>query len=368
MLVATASGDEAEHHQRNTGFRQFGKAERDPGMAAESRALSHGTFSISLPILTAHSGPAAQGSGEVRTERRPTTMRAVIINADDLGSCESTNLAIAEAHLRGVLTSASLMANGTAFDHAVQHVVQQNAGLGIGLHICLTGGRALSAPEQIPLLVDRDGRFRHGFVSLYRLTVSRRHEALSQIEHEVSMQFEHLQSRGISIDHVDSHRHVHMIPRIFPLVARLARRYGCRTIRMADEPFMSLRSMIRPREVTRLLSNLPKKLLLSTLARRNRLAVGPLGVPSRTFGILGSGKMDRRAILEALSGNSDGVIEIITHPGSGSADLPGATAAELRFLCSANRRAELQALLDPDVRDRLRACAGSASRFCDLSR
>jgi len=294
-------------------------------------------------------------------------MRAVIINADDLGCCESTNLAIAEAHRQGILTSASLMANGSAFDHAIEHVVCPNSGLGIGLHVCLTGGSALSPPAEIPLLVDEKGRFRNGFLSLYRLTLSRPEDVVKQIELEVSAQFERLLSRGISIDHVDSHRHVHMIPRIFAIVARLTRRYGCAAIRVSDEPFMSLGAMVRPSGLPRLLSNLPKKLLLSALARRNRHAARPLRVADRTYGILGSGRMDHRAILDALAGDLDGVTEIITHPGTGAAHLAGATRAEMRFLCSADRRAELLALLDIDIRDRIHSRAGWAGRFCDIS-
>ena len=43
-------------------------------------------------------------------------MKQLIINGDDLGVCEATNLAIAEAFTNGILTSASLMANGPAFE------------------------------------------------------------------------------------------------------------------------------------------------------------------------------------------------------------------------------------------------------------
>lgn len=295
-------------------------------------------------------------------------MRAVIINADDLGVCESTNLAIAEAHRRGILTSASLMANGSAFDHAIATVVNPNPRLGIGLHLALTStGRALSPPDGIPLLADAQGQFRHGFLSLYRLTLSRPVEVLNEIEREVCAQFDRVVTRGIAIDHVDSHRHVHMIPRIFAVVAQVARRYGCDTIRMSDEPLASLRPMLHPSSVPRLLSNLPKKIVLSTLARRNRSAARTFRVARRTFGILGSGRMDRRALIAALSGDLNGVTEVITHPGSGDGDLPGATAAERRFLTSADRRAELLALLDPDVREHLQARAGLGTRFADLA-
>jgi predicted glycoside hydrolase/deacetylase ChbG (UPF0249 family) len=277
-------------------------------------------------------------------------MKSLVINADDLGMCESTNSAIADAHRRGILTSASLMATGVAFDHAYEHVVRANPRLGIGLHVCLTNGRALCPPSEIPLLVDDQGRFRNGFLSLYRLTLTRPQAVLTQVEREVSAQFERLLSHGISIDHVDGHRHVHMIPRIFPVVSCLALRYGCAAIRVAHEPFVPSRALLRPLGLPRLMANLPKKLLLSALARRNRPVAGPLAMSHRTIGILGSGRMDRLAVLDAIANDFDGATEIITHPG----------------LYSANSRAELLALLDPHVRDQLHAHGRSPRRFSEI--
>ena len=97
----------------------------------------------------------------------------VVVNADDLGITRSTNLAIRQAFREGIVTSASLMANMTAFQHALDHVVYQNPGLGIGIHLCLTSGKPVLPPAQVPLLVDRQGHFCRGFLGLYRLVRSR---------------------------------------------------------------------------------------------------------------------------------------------------------------------------------------------------
>ena len=45
-------------------------------------------------------------------------MKRLIINADDFGLTAGVNRAIAEAHQRGVVTSASMMAGGAQLDEA----------------------------------------------------------------------------------------------------------------------------------------------------------------------------------------------------------------------------------------------------------
>src|ERR1700760_852498 len=73
----------------------------------------------------------------------------LILNADDFGLTRGINRAIAELHAAGALTSATLMANGTAFDDAVAGA-RANPTLGVGCHVVLTDGRPLSPPETIP--------------------------------------------------------------------------------------------------------------------------------------------------------------------------------------------------------------------------
>lgn len=278
-------------------------------------------------------------------------MKQLIINADDLGICESTNRAIDEAFRHGVLTSASLMANGIAFDHAVEHVVRPNPGLGIGLHVCLTNARSLCPAEEVPLLVDERGRFRHGFVSLCRLTLTRRISVMEQIEREIAAQFESLQGRDVPVDHLDSHRHVHMIPAIFDVVIRLARRYQCPAIRISHEPFPRLRALLRPSRLPLLFNNVSKKLVLSALAAIDRRKAPDLLRSNRVYGILGSGRMDGDGVRDAVASAGEGTSEIIVHPGGDDPVMdPEASDLERRFLLSPNRRAEFLALVDPGTR------------------
>src|SRR3974377_887476 len=47
-------------------------------------------------------------------------MKQVILNADDFGLTRGVNEGIIRAHREGILTSAKLMANGPAFDDAIE--------------------------------------------------------------------------------------------------------------------------------------------------------------------------------------------------------------------------------------------------------
>src|SRR5688572_26892079 len=85
-------------------------------------------------------------------------MKQFIFTADDFGWTPGQNLAVERAHTHGVLDRASMMACGGAFDQAVE-IARRLPSLGVGVHLQLVEGRPVSAPEAVPRLVDREGRF-----------------------------------------------------------------------------------------------------------------------------------------------------------------------------------------------------------------
>src|SRR4051812_1864993 len=96
-------------------------------------------------------------------------MLSLIVNADDLGLSEAVNQGIAEAHTNGIVTSASIMANGAAFDHAVR-LCQSIPSLDVGIHLTLVEEQPLLSRETIPTLVsDRERFHRHAktFIKKY---------------------------------------------------------------------------------------------------------------------------------------------------------------------------------------------------------
>jgi Uncharacterized protein conserved in bacteria len=284
-------------------------------------------------------------------------MTHVVINADDLGIAYAVNTAIERAFREGILTSASVITNMPAFDHALEEVIAPNARLGVGVHLVLTSGAPVSKPGQVPLLVDRLGVFRHGFVGIRRLVCgAHAPAALAQIEREFRAQCEKGLARGLRVDHMDGHRHIHMIPEIWRVVVRLAAEYGCPYVRLADEKWAT-RSR---RDIGLVARNLAKKILLSRYAHRNRaqLTQAVLTRPVRTadhiVGILDSGAMTSDKLEAALSHASPGITEIIVHPGlvpgeSGPDARVPCAPMDLQFLSAPGRRLELEALTSPSV-------------------
>ena len=80
-------------------------------------------------------------------------MKNLIVNADDLGWTEGVNRGIAEAHAHGIVTSTSLLANGGAFVSGVELALSRQ-GLGVGVHLNLSDGAPLAAPELVTTLLN----------------------------------------------------------------------------------------------------------------------------------------------------------------------------------------------------------------------
>src|SRR2546423_13971888 len=81
--------------------------------------------------------------------------RRLIIKADDFGLTGGVNRAVIEAHARGVVTSATLMASGTGFDHAVG-LARDHSKLSVGCHVVLVDGTPVSRPADLPTLITGD--------------------------------------------------------------------------------------------------------------------------------------------------------------------------------------------------------------------
>jgi len=159
--------------------------------------------------------------------------RLLVINADDLGFAPGVNRGIVEAHEAGTLSSASMMVNTPAFGEAAALVRERVPTLGVGLHLNLLAGRPLAV---VPTLADpRSGEF-YSFGELARRAMIGRVSA-SDVRRECDAQLAALAAEGISITHLDSHRHTHALPGVLPAVLASARAAGVRVVRRPlDEP------------------------------------------------------------------------------------------------------------------------------------
>jgi len=158
---------------------------------------------------------------------RASFPKVIIVNADDLGKNREVNDAIFELMARNRVTSATLMANGPEFEHAIRGMrgLQDRS---FGIHLNLTELAPLSQGPERRLLTDANG-------VMYRsITRVRWTPALGRaIYAEFCAQVEQLLSAGISISHIDSHHHVHTVPFMLPMIKAVQRRYAIRKIRIS---------------------------------------------------------------------------------------------------------------------------------------
>jgi predicted glycoside hydrolase/deacetylase ChbG (UPF0249 family) len=299
------------------------------------------------------------------------TMKQVVINADDMGMSQGTNAAIARAFQEGILTSTSVMVTMPASTDALTHVIPDNPGLGIGIHLSLTEGKSVLEPAQIPLLVDEQGFFCKSFAQIYVLIKKKNRHVLQQIEREFEAQIEKIVSmNGIYIDHINSHHHVHMIPPIFDIVVRLAKKVHCSMVRLSHECYIKISPLTNPYYYMGPLinGNILKKILLSKFARENRKMLVNMGTSDYFFGLLHSANMDVKVLQYILQAIKPGVTEILSHPGVYMAPAQeGCTSTKTaKWLQSMGRSVELEALLAETLRQETVSQNIRLVRFSDV--
>ena len=162
-------------------------------------------------------------------------MLNLIVNADDLGLCEAVNEGIAEAHLNGIVTSASIMANGSGFDHAVR-LCHSIPTLDLGIHLTLVEEEPLLNPAAIPSLVGPGGRL-HQHATAFMQKYLSGGIRLGEVRSELEAQIQKVLSCGLCVSHLDSHQHLHMLPQILTMTIDLARKYNIPAIRVPRERF-----------------------------------------------------------------------------------------------------------------------------------
>src|SRR5262245_1440462 len=137
------------------------------------------------------------------------TTRALIVNADDFGLTPGVNAGILDAHTRGILTSASMFANASATDHAIQ-LARRTPTLGIGCHLALVDADSVLPSSRLRTLAP-DGRFRPTWRAFIADALAGR-IAVHEIEQELTAQIGRLIDAGLRLTHLDGHKHVHVFP------------------------------------------------------------------------------------------------------------------------------------------------------------
>lgn len=266
-------------------------------------------------------------------------MPRLIVNADDFGLTSGVNRAILELHQAGVLTSATLMARAAATEEAIE-IAKATPSLGVGCHVVLVDGEPIQPTAQLSTLVEQaTGRF-HPKLGAFvqRLLTGGINDV--EIESEARAQIQLLQSRGVHLTHIDTHKHTHMFPRVLRPVLRAARSSGIRAVRNPFEPAWSVAATPGAPPIRRVQVRL---LRMMEPTFRRIVAEEGLLTTDGALGVLATGTLDAATISPLLRALPEqGTYELVTHPGYNDADL---AQSNTRLLASRETERQSLALL-----------------------
>src|SRR5271165_5470208 len=259
--------------------------------------------------------------------RYTDAVRRLIINADDFGLTPGVNRAIAEAQERGIVTSATLMANSRAFDEAAalsRSLAARQARFSVGCHVVLLDGQPLLPPDRVASLLQPGAQngihFRDKLNDFVVASFRGKLEA-DQIEAEATAQIQRLRAAGVAPSHFDSHKHAHMFPAVLRPLLRAAQACGVPAVR---NPFgqvwpLPLGDVLRRRQLWKRFAQLN---VLRNLAAKFRDEVEAHGLRTTdgSVAVLVSGILDLKLFSRIVDNIPEGTWEFVCHPGYNDAE------------------------------------------------
>ena len=262
----------------------------------------------------------------------------IIFSADDFGLTPSVNEAVEQAHRHGILDAASLMVAAPAAADAVQRA-RAMPGLRVGLHLVVIEGPAVSPAHDIPALIGPDGEFPSNQLGLgidyfFRPSVRR------QLAAEIRAQFAAFAATGLTLDHANAHKHMHLHPTVGRMMIEIGREFGLRSVRVPAEPPSVLAQCGTQVGLGDRVLHGWTRLLRRQVRRAGMQAL------DHCFGLAWSGHMTQDRVLRLLAQMPSGRSEIYFHPG---VERDGTLR---RLMPDYEHGAELETLLDRDGRIR----------------
>jgi hopanoid biosynthesis associated protein HpnK len=279
-------------------------------------------------------------------------MKQLVVTADDFGAAIAVNEAVERGHREGVLTAASLMVGAAATADAVERA-RRTPALRVGLHLVLVEGRPVLGPGSAPDLVGPDGCFRTDMAAM-GVDIFFKPRVRRQLAAEIRAQFEAFAATGLSLDHVNTHKHFHLHPTITGLILDIGRGFGLNAMRTPSEPREVLRAA-EPGNPT------PPALVTAGWAAlvKRRLRRRGVRTPDQVFGLAWSGAMTGARLEAIVRCLPAGLSEVYLHPAT--ADHYLGSAPGYRY------KEEFAALLAPSVRDAVAEGGVRLGGFADFA-
>ena len=278
-------------------------------------------------------------------------MLKLIINADDFGNSNKVNESIQLGFENGIISSASLMASGKSFSNAVE-IIKANPELDVGIHLTLTKGKPILNSDRIKSLV------RHNTECFYEngLEFAKHYYfnsvSIPDVKNEFTAQCEKILDHGVTVSHIDSHQHIHMLPKIFNVVIELAKKFNIKYIRIPAEKIKRYMFLN-----VKLVKRLPAMIILNSLAFINRKKIS--SQIDDFAGFYFGGNLNKKNLIELINYfPKTGTCELMCHPGF-EAKNENKSSNYLKL-------EEAEALMDYEVKSILRSKNIKIVSFSDL--
>jgi len=267
--------------------------------------------------------------------------RSIIINADDFGWGFKQTDTIVECHLRGIVTSATLMANMPAAEYAAKRA-SDVPDLSVGVHLNLTEGPSILPACAVPDLVDESGSFPGNAIQSSRLWRGGG-KFFAQVRRELSAQIARCLDLGLKPTHCDSHHGIHKLPVVQRAMVEVMKdnlikkaRTPLSYHRLRSDALM-LKSVIPCFRINLLRAPAIGLHILSHFRLRQDGVITPKWKATRSMGVP-SGPSPKEQLMSCIAATPSGCSEILLHPGDhGPEDHPSSwhlrTWAEDTPLC-----------------------------------
>ena len=233
------------------------------------------------------------------------------------------------------------MAKGGAFHDAVERA-RAAPTLSVGSHVVLVDGAPVSEPDAVDTLLAirsaEPDKFHSRLPAVAARAVFGGFDP-DQLVEEITAQIRTIQSAGLQVTHLDTHKHTHVFPEILGALLRAARICGVPALRNPFVPVAAARAtqfagkpgLWKRYGEVRMLRSFASQFRVK--ARRAGLAT-----PDGVVGVVETGLFNPSLLRRALANLPEGTWELVCHPGYDDADL---RAAHTRLLESRDQERRL---------------------------
>ena len=243
-------------------------------------------------------------------------MKSLIINIDDVGISPAINEAVKKCYALGIITGVSVVSCGSHFFEAC-NMLQKIEKRDVGAHLTLTGHLMPCTKDssKVRNLLGKKETFLESYKDLIRQYVIKKFD-LGAIYLEFSNQIKKIKEEGLTVTHLDSHEHIHMLPDIMKIVVTLAREFNVPYIRLSKEPGSMLKKEFTIKDFFRYASLKAFAPVAKRIITENGLKCN-----DAFLGHFHSGRINDDILCFMMRSLPKGVSELAVHPGVLSPEL-----------------------------------------------